>query len=223
MSDAAPQGTKPIVDYFHKLLFNCNDQTNFCGEIMSVEILQAIAAGDVNQVQALLRNGANCEARDESGATLLIQAAAAGNHALAKQLIEAGADVNAKDTLGWTALMKTCFNDEADCGFPDITQALIDAGADIEAQIVYGTRPLMLAAGRGEARVVEVLLKAGADVLATNEGGRTALMMVKEKFYVEVINQLHEAEMERKGEGSSCGTKLPPGSNVVTFLKQPDH
>jgi ankyrin repeat protein len=81
----------------------------------------------------------------------------------------------------------------------------------------------MLAAGRGEAGVVEVLLKAGADVLAANEGGRTALMMVKEKFYVEVINQLHEAEMLVKGEGSSCGTKLPPGSNVVTFLKQPDH
>lgn len=190
---------------------------------MSVEILQAVAAGDVNKTKELLHSGADCETRDEAGATLLMQAAAAGNLALAKALIEAGADVNAKDELGWTALMKSCFNDEVDHGFPEVAQALVDAGADIEAQIVYGTRPLMLAAGRGEAGVVDVLLKAGADVLATNEGGRTALMMVKEKFYVEVINQLHEAEMAIKGEGPSCGTKHPPGANVVTFLKQPDH
>jgi ankyrin repeat protein len=190
---------------------------------MSDEILQAIAAGDVKQTQILLSRGVDCETRDEAGATLLMQAAAAGNLALVKTLIEAGANVNGKDELGWTALMKSCFNDEVDHGFPDVAQALIDAGADIEAQIVYGTRPLMLAAGRGEAGVVDVLLKAGADVLATNEGGRTALMMVKEKFYVEVINQLHEAEMAVKGEGPSCGTKHPPGANVVTFLKQPGH
>jgi len=149
----------------------------------------------------------------------LLQAAAAGDLAQVKALLNAGADVNAKDELGWTPLMKACFNDDVDHGFPEVAQTLIDAGADIEAQIVYGTRALMLAAGRGEAGVVDVLLKAGADVLATNEGGRTALMMVKEKFYVEVINQLHEAEMALKGEGPSCGSKLPPGSNVVTFLK----
>lgn len=190
---------------------------------MPAEILQAVAAGDINQTQALLRSGADCETRDEAGATPLILAAGAGNLALVKALIEAGADVNAKDQLGWTALMKSCFNDEVDHGFPEVAQTLVDAGADIEAQIVYGTRPLMLAAGRGEAGVVDVLLKAGADVLATNEGGRTALMMVKEKFYVEVINQLNDAEMAIKGNSPSCGTKLPPGANVVTFLKPPGH
>ena len=152
----------------------------------------------------------------------LLQAAATGNLEQVKALINAGADVNATDELGWTALMKACFNDEMDRGFPDIVQALIDAGADIEAQIVYGTRPLMLAAGRGEAGVVDVLLRAGVDVLAKNEGGRTALMMVKDKFYTEVINQLHEAELALDG-APSCGSKLAPNSGVVTFLKRPDH
>lgn len=152
----------------------------------------------------------------------LLHAAASGDLERVKALIAAGADVNATDELGWTPLMKACFNDEMDCGFPEVAQALIDAGADIEAQIVYGTRPLMLAAGRGEARVVDVLLKAGVDVLAKNEGGRTALMMVKEKFYVEVINQLHEAELAIEGQ-PACGSKLAPDSGVVTFMKRPDH
>lgn len=69
--------------------------------------------------------------------------------------------------------------------------------------------------------VVETLLKAGADVLARNEGGLTALMMVKEKFYVDCINLLHEAGHDAGvgvGEGS-CATKNAPNSRVVTFLK----
>ena len=98
-------------------------------------------------------------------------------------------------------------------------QALVDAGADVEARIGYGIRPLMLAAGYGEAAVVEVLLHAGADVLARNDGGLTALMMVKEKFYVDVINLLTEAERDAGAGEGSCTTKHAPGSSVVTFRK----
>ena len=59
----------------------------------------------------------------------------------------------------------------------------------------------------------------GNQLLARNHGGLTALMMVKEKFYVDVINLLYEAEQTAGvGEGS-CSTKHPPGAQVVTFLK----
>ena len=67
--------------------------------------------------------------------------------------------------------------------------------------------------------MVETLLNAGADVLARNEGGFTALMMVKQKHYVDVINRLHEAERDAGVEEGSCATKNAPGVNVVTFLK----
>jgi len=136
-------------------------------------------------------------------------------------LIEGGADVNARDALGWSPLMKAAYNAELNRGFAEVVQALIDAGADIEAPIGYGVRPLMLAAGYGETAVVEVLLKAGRDVLAQNEGGYTALMMVKQKHYVDVVNLLHEAEqLAGVGEGS-CSSKNTPGSSVITFMKRP--
>ncbi len=189
---------------------------------MSANLFNAAATGDTIQIRALLQGGADGNSRNGDGATLLMLAAGAGHLEVVKALIELGADVNATDPQGWTALMKALYNHELNRGFPEIVSALIDAGADFETRIGYGTRPLMLAAGYGEAGGVDVLLKAGADVRAKNEGGRTALMMAKDKDYVEVINQLHEAELELD-EDLSCGSRTPPGVNVVTFMKNPAH
>ena len=148
-------------------------------------------------------------------------AAHSGNLSMVKALLEAGADVNAHDQLGWAPLIKAAYNAEQNRGFADVVQVLIEAGANIEAPIGYGVRPLMLAAGYGETAVVEVLLKAGADILAKNEGGFTALMMVKQKHYVDVVNLLHEAEqLAGLGEGS-CASKNAPLANVITFMKRP--
>jgi len=186
---------------------------------MSAEIINAVKSGDVESARRFLAAGTDINSRDEEGATLLMIAAHTGNLRMVIALIELGADVNATDERGWTPLMKAAYNAEMNRGFADVVQALIDAGANIEMPISFGVRPLMLAAGYGETAVVETLLKAGADVTARNEGGLTALMMVKQKHYVDVINLLHEAEREAGvGEGS-CTSKNEPGSNVVTFLK----
>ncbi len=186
---------------------------------MSDHLLRAVEAGDLPRVQALLAAGADCDARNADGATALMLGAHAGRLDVVRALIEAGADVNATDERGWCAMTKAVYNPDLDRGFADVVEALIRAGAGIETPITYGIRPLMLAAGYGETAVVETLLKAGADVLARNDGGLTALMMVKEKFYVDVINLLHEAERDAGvGEGS-CSTKNAPGSQVVTFLR----
>lgn len=187
---------------------------------MDTDLIDAVKAGDAASAHLMLAAGADADSRDGENATVLMLAAHAGDLTMVKVLIEGGADVNACDERGWTPLSKAVYNADMKRGFADVAQVLIDAGANIEAAIGYGVRPLMLAAGYGETAVVEALLNAGADVLACNEGGFTALMMVKQKHYVDVINLLHEAEQNAGvGEGS-CASKNAPGSNVITFLKR---
>jgi ankyrin repeat protein len=180
-------------------------------------LFDAIRTGDIAGAKTSLAGG-DPNARNGEGMTALMLAANLGNLEMVEVLIDSGADVNAADERGFTALFHGCYNAEHDRGYPDVVRALIDAGADVETRIVFGVRPLMYAAGYGEAGVVEALLEAGADPLARNEGGRTALMMVKDKDYVDVINLLHEAENSAGGQ-QSCGSRNAPDMNVITFLK----
>jgi len=195
---------------------------------MSTDLFTAVLAGDVAKTTTMLNKGADCNTCNEEGASLLMLAAAAGHLDLVEMLIKAGAKVDAADARGWTPLMKALFNYELNRGFPDVVSALIGAGADIEHQVSYGTRPLMIAAGYGEASVVEVLLAAGVDTGAVNEGGRNAKTMAETKDYIEVVNQLHmhdlrKADPKRAGCSTGAVSKVAPAVNVVNFVRKPQH
>jgi uncharacterized protein len=183
---------------------------------MSDTIVDAIMAGDAEAVDRLATPGTVNTAGD-GGVTPLMLAARRGHAAVVAKLLAAGAAVDAIDDRGFTALFHGCYDPEEDRGRPEVVELLLRAGADKEATIGYGVRPLMYAAGNGEAGVVQVLLQGGADPLARNEVGRTALMMVKDRDYVDVINILHEAEAML--ETAHCGSRNAPDMQVVTFMK----
>ena len=186
---------------------------------MTTTLLEAIQSNDAAAV-ARLASDAELNAPGDGGLTPLMLAAHLGRLDLVRLLLDAGADVNAADERGYTALFHACHNADEDRGWPEVVQALLEAGADKEACIGFGVRPLMYAAGQGEAAVVKVLLDAGADPMARNEVGRTALMMVKDRDYVDVINILHEAEALHEAGGAGCGSRNAPDMQVVTFLKR---
>ena len=64
----------------------------------------AASLGDLERVKALLENGAEVNARDMDGLTVLHHAASDGRIDIVRLLIERGADVNAMDEEGRTPL-----------------------------------------------------------------------------------------------------------------------
>jgi ankyrin repeat protein len=121
----------------------------------TAELLGRIRDGDGRAVERLLRSGVDPNTRDSSGATALMYAAAFAAPAAMQALLRGGADVNAANQSGATALMWASHD-------PEKVRLLLDRGANVHAARPDGMSAVLGAALRGNRRVVEMLIAAGA-------------------------------------------------------------
>lgn len=106
----------------------------------------------------LLDHGANIEAKDAAGKTVLHHAIGQPQGDLAQFLIDHGADIKAKDDTGNTVLHIAVEN-----GRQELTHLLVDRGADIEAKDDAGQTVFHYTIDAGDRQIVRTLKERGAD------------------------------------------------------------
>lgn len=92
---------------------------------MTPEWKSAIRTSSVSELEALVRSGADIDARDEHGQTGLMIAARDGQAPVVRWLVEHGAGLNHTAKFHLSALMLAVIN-----GRDAIVGILVDAGAD---------------------------------------------------------------------------------------------
>ena len=108
-----------------------------------VPLHYAALEGRVDQVGALLDEGADVAATDKQGFTALHFACQQNRSDVAEALLAAGAPIDPVDQWGNTPLWRAVFSAKGD---PRIVGTLVDAGADPDQENFSGSSPRQLAA-----------------------------------------------------------------------------
>lgn len=138
-----------------------------------------------------------------------------GNAAGVKDAIARGANVNSNDysddiysdTWGWSPLMAACGNEE---NFSlSIVKLLLDNGAQVNERTSQYRTPLMILgrAGNCSERALNLLLDAGADINAADNGEWTFLMLAR-NLAPEVLELAVERGAEINRKNKNGGTAL---------------
>ena len=149
-------------------------------------LIEAVKAGDVARVEALLDQGTDPDAAAPDGTTPLHWAARDAHPAIVEHLLAAGANTNAANRYGVTPLALA-----AERGDAAIVGSLLDVGADPNGTTGEGETVLMVAARTGRVPVIQRLLGAGADVNAAESWRRqTALMWAAAENNADAVDAL---------------------------------
>jgi len=150
----------------------------------------------------------------------LADAAERGDRQKVAALILQKADVNGVQGEGTTALHWAAQRDDIETG-----KMLIAAGANVKAETEHGAiTPLFMACTNGNAAMIELLVKAGADVNAPKANGTTPLMLAAASGSVPAVKALvdHGAKVDTKetvrDQTALMFAAALGRADVVTFL-----
>ena len=136
------------------------------------QLVQAAAAGNIENMQALIVQGADVNQADTKQKKALLEAAARNKQDAVKFLLSQGANIDDVDNKGHTALFKAALG-----GHDIMLQILLDRGANIEHQDNMGRTALFIAALAARAGSVQTLLDRGAKVNHKDNLGKTVLVV----------------------------------------------
>jgi ankyrin repeat protein len=160
-----PLSTKADVSYLEKEAAKPDEVTE--------EFLAAVKQGDVTKVKALLAKGVKLGALGKGGEAALHIAVETQNSEIIELLLAAGASVNVRNQYSRTPLFIAINR-----GDLALVERLIKAGADVNAkEKLEGGTPFLASVSNRKSNhdIMRLLAKHGADILAVDVYGRSAL------------------------------------------------
>jgi ankyrin repeat protein len=155
-------------------------------------LTEAVRAGDVEAVRALVSQGASLDHRTEQDTTLLMIACQAGHEGMVSYLLsERGAAATERDKGGETALHHLQYGSILDeASRLRLTGQLVAHGLDINERDLWGRSALALASVLGNVDGVKALLGAGAGVDVADDEGQTPLFAAALQGHDQVVDLL---------------------------------
>lgn len=202
-------------------------------DMLNKQLFKVVEENRIMDITMLIRQGAEINASDMLGQSLLMYACMYRNKDIVRLLIDCGADVNQRDITGATPLIKTIMiqsikdlGDERKLDTEvDIIKYLLDAGADIHARDNYGGNAVLHACSVNKGKILKCLLEKGADpnsrlkpVKINNYHDYTALMTACTAGYKEIVEILINAGADVNVIDSIDNTALW----IAALNKRPD-
>lgn len=154
-------------------------------EEMHTALMEASMDGHVEVARLLIESGAQVNMPPDSFESPLTLAACGGHVELALLLLECGANIEEVNDEGYTALMEAARE-----GHEEMVALLISNAAQINATTEDSKETaLSMASGAGCLEVVNLLIKAGAEI---ELGSNTPLMEAAQEGHLEIVKRLHQ-------------------------------
>ena len=153
-------------------------------------LLLATRGNQIESARVLIEAGADVNAKDNIDDSPYLYAGASGFNQILRLTLDHGADLKSTNRYGGTALIPA-----AEKGFVDNVRTLIDAGVDVNHLNRLHWTALMEAivlsdGGPRHVEIVELLVKAGADVNIADKDGITPLTHARQRGYTAIVKIL---------------------------------
>ncbi|XP_043461637.1 uncharacterized protein LOC122498119 [Leptopilina heterotoma] len=177
----------------------CNNPFYMIDIYISSELMSllhfAIEERKRNVVKALIEFGADVDVKDGLEQTPLFYAVKTKQTEIAEMLLKAGANVNAEDSNNMMPI-NFAFGEREDTSSNEkykpskLVTLLCSYGAELNFKTNGGGNTLVAACKIGNLKEIEFLIEHGADLLSTDEYGRTALNLAAVKYNYNLVDFL---------------------------------